>query len=357
MQGFHSRGGPAASGTAAFRRSAGAVRRAAAGLAMALAVLAMPAATALPALAQARAAPPDEVRPPAEEPVFLPGSRIGIAPPPGMTPSRVFSGFEDPTLQVALEISELAPQSYPQVARQFTPEMLSLHGTQILRQEDVSLQNGRGLLIAGRPAGGAPPVTRWSMLAHFGDVIAVVTLLVPDAARDAYPDAAVRRAFASLTARGRLSDEELLGLLPFKLGDLAGFRVLRARPDGTVMLTSGPADTPLPVQQPFLLIALRTGEAPAADEREAMARRALAQIMGLDRVTITHAQPIRFAGRQGHEILGETQDMKDGVPLALAHWIAFGAGLHLQVYGIARAEDWAAVLPRMRAVRDGIEPK
>jgi len=366
MQGFPApnRSGPTTAtfrhrlpmGTDAVRAVLSAVR--AAGLAGAM--LAAPAvaqgqiAPAAPAIENSRGGAAAQ---PAQQPTFPSGSRIGIVPPQGMTPSRAFLGFEDATLHVTLEISELAPQSYSQVARQFTPDMLALHGTEILVQENVTLRDGSGLLIAGRPTGGAPPVTRWSMLAHLGEVIAVVTLLVPDTARDAYPEAAIRRTFETLAARGRPSDEEMLSLLPFRLGELAGFRILRARPDGTVMLTSGPADTPLPIQQPFLLVALRGGETPSADERETAARRALGQIMGLDRVTVTDTGPVRFANRQGHEIRGQTRDMKEGTPLSLVHWIAFGPNMHLQLYGIARTDEWDAVLPRMRAIRDGIQPK
>ena len=49
---------------------------------------------------------------------------------------------------------------------------------------------------------------------------------VPDAARAVYSDAAIRQALASVTFRPAPIQEQL-GLLPFKLGEMAGFRVVK----------------------------------------------------------------------------------------------------------------------------------
>jgi hypothetical protein len=37
--------------------------------------------------------------------------------------------------------------------------------------------------------------------------------------------------------------------------------------------------------------------------------------------------------------------------------VRFGAARHLQMLGVARTDQWAVVFARMRALRDGIEPK
>ncbi len=44
--------------------------------------------------------------------VFPPGSRIGIAPPPGMTPSRSFFGFEDREHQAIIFLVPLPAKAY-----------------------------------------------------------------------------------------------------------------------------------------------------------------------------------------------------------------------------------------------------
>jgi len=52
---------------------------------------------------------------------YPPGSRIGLVPPPGMTASKRLQGFEDPARGAVMAITELSAQSYPHVAREFSP--------------------------------------------------------------------------------------------------------------------------------------------------------------------------------------------------------------------------------------------
>jgi len=291
----------------------------------------------------------------AADPAFPPGSRIGLVPPPEMTPSLVFPGFEDRTLHAAIEISELAAQSYDSVARQFNPDSLRIQGVDVRLQEEITLQGGgRAELIVARPVGGQPPVTRWTLLGRLRDVTAVVTFYVPDSAQDVYTDKIVYDTLQSVVLRPRLTDPELLGLLPYKLNELAGFRVLRAHQNGALMLTDGPVNTPLPVQQPFLLITMRNGTQPDIADREAAARRALGTVAGMERFRITRSEAIRINSRQGHEIVGETVDPPTNTPLTAVQWLIFTGGTYVQLYAIARTDVWDKLLPRLRAIRDGL---
>ena len=84
---------------------------------------------------------------------------------------------------------------------------------------------------------------KWALLARTDDMTVIVIGVVPEAARDAYPDAALRAALASVVVRAKLTPDEMLAVLPYRLGDLGGFRLLRASPDGTAVMTLGPHDT------------------------------------------------------------------------------------------------------------------
>ena len=66
---------------------------------------------------------------------------------------------------------------------------------------------------------------KWFLIAGTPTLTALITVQVPDAAKAAYPDAAIRAALQSLAVRATIPVEEQLSLLPFKLGDLAGFQV------------------------------------------------------------------------------------------------------------------------------------
>src|SRR5262249_26591572 len=110
---------------------------------------------------------------------------------------------------------------------------------------------------------------KWALLALVpGEMTVAVIATLPDAAKDAYPDAALRASLMTLLIRDRLSTEDLLAVLPYRLKDLGGFRLLRASPNGTAELTFGPRNTPLPAEQPFFMVATRVAALPPPAERD-----------------------------------------------------------------------------------------
>ena len=74
---------------------------------------------------------------------------------------------------------------------------------------------------------------------------------VPDAALAVYSDAAIRQALASVTFRPTPIQEQL-GLLPFKVSELAGFRVMKVLAAGGVIMTEGPNDDI--GNQPYMIV-------------------------------------------------------------------------------------------------------
>ena len=76
---------------------------------------------------------------------------------------------------------------------------------------------------------GAEVNRKWFLLTRDGDMTALVTVQVPAQASEGYSDAAIREALKTVTFRP-VPLEEQLGLLPFRIGDLAGFQVSRVIP-------------------------------------------------------------------------------------------------------------------------------
>lgn len=293
----------------------------------------------------------------AAEPVFPPGSRIGLVPPAGLVPSTTFQGFEDPAKGAMLVVTELSAQTYDKVAKDFSPEQMQLGGMELLAHETIPLPGGTGLLVAARQSENGVAMRKWALLARTEDMTVILVAKLPDAVKDSYPDAAWRAALGSVTVRPKLPPEEMLGILPYRLGDLGGFRLLRASPAGTAELTLGPADTPLPAEQPFFTIALRAAEPPQATERDRFALRALTAFVGRPNLQVVNAGQIRIGGEQGHEIVAESRDPRTGDEFMLVQWLRFGNSGFVQMFGMARKDQWAAVLPRMRTLRDGFAPR
>ena len=290
------------------------------------------------------------------EPVFPPGSRIGLVPPPGMTPSASFQGFEDRANGAMLVVTELSVQSYAKVAQDFAPERMQAGGMEQIAREKIPLPGGEGLLVVARQTENGVALRKWALLALADDMTVVIIATLPETAREAYPDAALRAALASVVVRDKLSPDEMLAVLPYRLAELGGFRLLRATPDGTAVLTLGPNDTTLPAEQPYFMVAPRAAEPPQPAERDRFAQRALMAFVNRPNLRIVTSEQLRIGGVPGHQIVAVSKDERTGDDLVLVQWLRFSGGV-VQMFGIARRDQWDAVLPRMRALRDGFQGK
>jgi len=292
----------------------------------------------------------------AAEPVFPPGSRVGLIPAPGMAPGKSFQGFEDREKRVVLLISEVSAQTYERIAEEFTPEAIRRTGMEEQSRETLALSAGEGLLIVTRQGQNGTALRKWALLARNDDLTVTIIGVVPEAARDAYPDTAMRAVLASVVVRAKLTPDEMLAVLPYRLGDLGGFRLMRASPDGTAVLTLGPHETSLPAEQPYFMITPRAVEPPPPDERDRFAQRTMAGFLQRPNVRIVNSEQMRIGGVPGHQIVAIGQDERTGDELAMVQWLRFGPGV-VQMFGIARRDKWDDVFARMRAVRDGFGTK
>ena len=174
------------------------------------------------------------------QPVFPPGSRIGVVPPPGMTASERFQGFEDRARGAMLVVTELSVQSFAKVEKDFGDEQMRAGGMELIARETIETPGGPAQLIGARQMENGVAMRKWALLTRTDDMTAIVVVALPETAKDAYPDAVLRTALASTTIRAKLAPDDMLALLPYRLGDLGGFRLLRATPDGTSVFTFGP---------------------------------------------------------------------------------------------------------------------
>jgi len=292
----------------------------------------------------------------AAEPVFPPGSRIGLIPPAGMVQAAAFQGFEDRTHRAMLVLSESSAQSFIKLEKEFSPERMQASGMELMSRETIALPSGPALLVGARQSENGVQMRKWALLTLADNITVLVIAALPDTEKNAYPDVALRAALASVVIRAKLSSDEMLAVLPYRLGELAGFRLLRTNPEGTAVLTFGPNETTLPAEQPYFMMTPRAVESPQAAERERFAQRMLIGFVSNPELRIMRSEPVRIAGSQGHEIIAETKDKITGDDLVMVQWLRFGGNV-MQMFGIARKDQWSDVLPRMRALRDGFERK
>jgi hypothetical protein len=292
----------------------------------------------------------------AASPTFLPGSRVGLVPPAGMVPSRSFQGYEDAARQAVLVITEMGANTFERAGEDFTPEALAAGGIEVDAREEAALAGMRGYLIIAHQEVAGTRVRKWALVLTRSDITAIVVVVTPEAERAAYPDAALRASLATLVVRERVPDAEKFELLPYRFRDLAGFRLIQAIPGGTALLTSGPSDATIATLQPFFMIQIAAA-APGPAERESFARRLLAGTIGFDQFRVVQSAPMHLGPQQGHELIAEGKDPKNGIDLSFVQWLRFGVTGYVRMLGIARRDAWDEAFPRMRALRDGIEPK
>jgi hypothetical protein len=302
----------------------------------------------------------------ADEPTYPTGSRIGLVPPPGMTPSQNFFGFEDAEHNAGIVAVALPPEAFADLDKSFTPEALRKQGVKVEKREPVTVATGKAFLVIGQQEVDKVKMRKWLLVASSPQLTAMVTAQIPEPARARYPDDVVRAALTSVVVRASVPVEEQLKLLPFQVSELANFRVAGVVPGRAVILSdatpdpSGAGGMPavaVAALEPHIFIAVAPGGPPQASERDNFARDAFATIPNIKEVHVTTSEPMRITGVQGHQIIADAKDATGATALTLVQWLRFGGGGYLQMVGIARAEAWREAYPRFRSVRDGIDTR
>lgn len=293
--------------------------------------------------------------PAAAEPVYLPGSRIGIEPLPGLTPDGTTPRFRDDSRDATLAVMELPGPAYEDVQRGlFNAEREP--SVTVIKREAFAFSSGMGFLteIRLKPKDAKEWRHKWLLLGRAveGEPTALVTLDIPETALAAFPDPEVRAMFASLRFRPPPIEEQL-GLLPVKLTDRAGFRVVRVHPLLGILLTDGPQDQS--PRQPTVLVSFNP-QAPSNPADRMTIAQDLLRNFGIPGLRITSAESIRLRNQQVYEVRAEARD-PTGVDLAVIQWMRFSETGFLRIVATSPKDGWEAAFPRFRAVRDGLAPR
>jgi len=291
---------------------------------------------------------------------YPPGSRIGLAPPPGLVLSKTFFGYEDPSNSVAMMLVALPPQAYADLDASVTAETLKRQGVTMESREALPLPSGKAFLVVGRQEVDNVKIRKWILVASSPTLTGFVTVQMPETATALYPDAAIRASLATLAFRAAVPVDEQLGLLPFKVSELSGFRIAGVIPGRAVMLSDAPAGapgSPDSTNEPHIFAAIAAGGPAQSADRDTFAREVFATLPNIREIRVTTSEPLRMAGQQGHQILANAKDASGTSPLTVVQWLRFGGGGYMQIVGIARADAWKDAYPRFRSVRDGIEAR
>ena len=289
--------------------------------------------------------------------VFPLGSRIGLVPPPGLKASTAFSGFEDRKNGTYIRLIALPGKAFAEIENTMTSDALRKQGMAIEKRENFEVANGKAVLLTARQQANTMAIRKWLLIASFGDITAMVSFETPNKPVAAYPETEIRAALASLAVRATVPVEEQLALVPFKVTELAGLRLVRVVPGVAIQLTEGPRDTLEAFEQAHLVISVAPGGPQRVGDRAHFARTALNGLPPMKDVRIVSAEPMRIGGQAGYEVRAEGKAPQDGADMQIVQWLRFGTGAYLRILGIAPKQNWTPTFTRFRAVRDGLSPR
>jgi hypothetical protein len=292
----------------------------------------------------------------AADPVYPPGVRIGMTPLVGLAPAKTFPGFETEDHSVKVLIAELPAAAYGEIKTAFKTN--SFPGPNSIKPESLQTAAGEGFYTAESAKDGDTAVRRYSMIVPGDAFSGYIAMQVPENATRIYSDDAVRQMFATAVVRKEVPVAEVLGLMPFRIAELSGFKNVRTlAPGSTILLADGDEETGIEAL-PFMVIGT-IGSAPTQPEdRGRFAQQAAGQIPGLRDGRMTMSEPLRIDGSPGYETRVEATSGKDNTPVNVVQWLRFGSGNQaLRIIASTPRDDWSKAFPRFRAVRDGIQPR
>jgi hypothetical protein len=289
----------------------------------------------------------------ADDVVYPPGSRIGLVPLRGIIALKSGMGFENPDNNLVVTFRELPLSEYEAIDAAVKEKKTLPHAMGDAQTFETAA--GKGYLSrAGGPNSG-PKNNRIAIVVSDGKVAGYVAVDVPEAATKDYPDQAIRQMLASTKLRTEVPPEEQLGLLPFKVSDLAGFsRVRTLVPGQAVVLLDGDEEAALS-GAPYVLISIARVSADQPDGRERLARDLAEAIPAIRDWRITNSEPMRIGGTAGYETRLDAVSLKDNKPIRVVQWLRFGGGATLRIIAASTREEWPEMFTRFRAVRDGID--
>ncbi|MFG1464023.1 hypothetical protein V5F77_14105 [Xanthobacter sp. DSM 24535] len=301
----------------------------------------------------------------AADAIFPRGTLVGLVPPDGMVESQTFSGFEDRSKAASILIIEMPAQAYPQVEAGFTDAALATKGITVesrgpLVPDPTALpqtspfREGKSLLVIGKQTAGPVVAKKWILLAGSPKGTALVTVQLPEANTGQLTDEAVRKSLATLAFRAPPSTGEQLAGLPFKLGELAGFRVVKVIGNTAVVLTEGDKDVVESASQPIFVVGVSPGT-PREDDRGQFALRSLSSVPAVRDIHLERAEPLRIGGQPGFEIIASAKDATSGADVKVIQWLRFGANAHIRMITVVKADAFPDTYTRVRAIRDGLE--
>ena len=289
---------------------------------------------------------------------YPPGSGIGLAPPPGMTPSATFSGFEDRARGASILTADLPEAAYADILQSLTPEKLAPSGLKAAGPAvPWTVAGGEGHLVRGTQVANGVTYRKWVLLAHNPTTTAMLSVQVPRPQGDTLGDDAVEAALKTVALRTPPGIEEKIEALSFQIRDRAGFRPVRALAGSGVIFTEGSLDTLPDASQPVLVVASSISGAPPPAERVDFARRGFVAIEGVSDLSVDNEKVLDHDGASWSLIEGTGTYRTTSETIYVMQVTRFSGAGYLRAVGITRLAEKGRFADRFKRVAESMVPK
>jgi hypothetical protein len=272
----------------------------------------------------------------------------------GLVRAQSFVGFETEDQSVKVLVTDLPAEAYSEVANAFKANP---GGTGGVKPETIETTAGLAYYTVENGRDGATNVRRYSMILPGPTFSGYVAVQVPENVSKIYTDDAVRQMFATAVIRNEVPVNEQLGLMPFKISELSGFKNVRTLAPGAALILADGDEKAGFEAAPFMIIGIIGSTAASPDDRGRFAQQIATTIPGVRDGRITMSEPVRIDGQPGYETRIDAVSGKDSTPVTIVQWLRFGGQTSLRIVGSSPRDAWSKAFPRFRAVRDGIQPR
>ena len=288
--------------------------------------------------------------------VYVPGKTVGLAPPSGFVLSAKFSGFEHGESGSSILVVELPAEAYGQVATQMTDPALATKGITVTARKTIKVGDVDGIVLTGTQQTAGKAISKWIVM--LGTKDATVMLTAQDLSGAALSEAAVSKLIESITFRPPPGLDAQIAELPFALGDLSGFRVVRAFAGSGISLTKGPKDVVRDASQPLIVIVSPLAKPYPTDLKPAQVAETL--IRGIQTISVGEfgeTVKAKVAGADGHETVVPAKHTGSNTDVIVSQWLRLDEGRQIRVLAIVAKDAHAGLLADLRKLAAGLTIK
>lgn len=291
----------------------------------------------------------------AAEPVFPPGSRVGLTPPAGLVVSPDFTGFMNSEAGTSILINTMTREAFGEMVSAMTADKLATRNMTLLGPcDNVSMAFESHCIRASQVAGGYL-VQKWILIAKLESETAIVVVTMPDVVmtQGIYSAAEMEVALSSLAYDQALVASPI-DALPFTIeeGELLSFQ--RAL-GGSAAAYAAPATDGAP--QPLWIVAASLEQRTQARELT-FSRTAFRQIRNMSGHRITDERPFTMEQLDGHIIEGTAKDEKTGADLYVFQALLVDpSNKYYRLIGLVPAGQKAVYRPEFLRLMQTLRPR